>query len=81
MSKHRKTPVTFSREEVRQIRDLMDTPRARVACPLCTKTLMLVGPIASDNSLGRTFEVTCEYCRRSTIINDPPGTHRPKSTP
>lgn len=31
MSESRDTPVTFSREEVRQIRDLMGTPHARVA--------------------------------------------------
>ena len=76
MPNHRNTPMTFSRNEVRQIRALISTPRARVACPLCDKTLILIGPIVCDNSMGPTFEVTCESCHRTTIITDVPGIPR-----
>jgi hypothetical protein len=59
MSESPDTPVTFSRDEIRQIRELMSTPRARVVCPLCEATLMLTGPIEVHGKTGPTFEVTC----------------------
>jgi len=74
MSDSRETPVTFSREEIRRIRELMSTPRAQVVCPLCEATLMLVGPIEADGKVGTTFEVNCRPCHRSAIITDVPGT-------
>ena len=70
MPKQRNTPMMFSREEMRQIRSLMNTPRARVVCPLCGETLVIVGPVVCDNSLGPTFEVTCEPCHRTSIVTD-----------
>jgi ribosomal protein S27E len=75
----RNTPMTFSREEIRQIRSLMNTPDARVACPLCGETLVIVGPIVCDNSLGPTLEVMCEPCHRTTIVTDSPGAHGPEA--
>jgi ribosomal protein S27E len=71
--KHRYTPVMFSRKEIGQIRELIATPRARVACPVCGETLLLAGPIAGD-SIGPTFEVMCRPCHRTAIITDVPGT-------
>ena len=79
MSEPSDTPVTFSREEVRQIRDLMATPRARVACPLCGETLLLVGPLADVGSQGPLYEVTCRPCHRSAIITEAPGLRRPEA--
>jgi hypothetical protein len=78
MSESPDTPVTFSRDEIRQIRELMSTPRARVVCPLCEATLMLIGPIEVHGKTGPTFEVTCRRCHRSSIITDVPGTHWPE---
>ena len=79
MSQSGNTPVTFSSEEVRLIRDMMGTPRARVACPLCGETLMLVGPITSEGTVGPTLEVTCRPCHRSAIITEAPGPRRPEA--
>ena len=79
MSEPSDTPVTFSREEVRQIRRLICTPRAQVGCPLCGKTLLLVGPIKSEGTVGATYEVTCRPCHRSAIITDAPWLRGPEA--
>jgi hypothetical protein len=77
MSASNHTPVTFSREEAQQIRDLMGTPHARVSCPLCGEKLELQGPIAGDGTMGPIFQVSCRPCHRSAIITEAPGTRRP----
>ncbi len=79
MPTHRNTPLTFSREEMRQIRAQLNTPRARVECPICGEALTLIGPIVCDNSMGPTFEVVCEPCLRTTILTDVPGMPRSDS--
>ncbi len=78
MSDQRNTPMTFSRDEMRLIRDMMATPRARLACPLCGETLLLIGPIIGDGTWGRMFEVTCKPCSRTSVITEAAGTSRPE---
>jgi hypothetical protein len=77
MSHSRQTPVTFTREETRQIRDLMGTSNARILCPRCAEKLEVEGPIAGEGTLGPMFQVGCRPCHRSAIITETPGARRP----
>jgi hypothetical protein len=77
MSHFSKTPVTFTRDEARKIRELLGTPDARIACPRCNETLELKGPIAGDGKLSPIYQVSCTPCHRSAIITETPGSRRP----
>ena len=67
MSDFRHTPVTFTREEARRIREQLDTHDAGVSCPRCDAALEIQGPM---------FQVRCSPCNRSAIITETPGTRR-----
>ena len=77
MSHFSHTPVTFTREEARQIRELISTPNARVKCPRCGEEMELKGPIAVQGKLGPMFQVSCSPCHRSAIITESTGTRGP----
>jgi ribosomal protein S27E len=64
---------SFSPEEADQIRELMRTPRARVACPRCGETLVLSGPIAGVGTTRRYYEVACRHCALNAIVTEAPG--------
>ena len=70
----RKTPVTFTHEEAREIREAMGKSLTRVDCPRCGKALTISAPIDRGGSVGVTFEVLCGPCRRIAIIAEVPGT-------
>ena len=67
----RKTPITFSREEAAQIRKLIVTPDARVACPRCDGDLEIGHPIAGG-TVETYWELHCHNCKRSLIVRDLP---------
>ena len=71
----RKTPITFSREETAQIRRLIVTPDARVACPRCDGDLEIGHPIAGG-TVAIYWELNCPHCNRSLIVRDLPEGQR-----
>ena len=79
MSESRNTPVMFSREEARLIRDMMGTQGSQVACPCCGESLTVEGPVAGGGSQGSVFEVKCDPCHRIAIITEAPGHRRPEA--
>lgn len=78
MPRPRGTPVTFTREHARQIREAMGKSRTGVACPQCGEMLTVSEPVSREGSLGVSFEVRCEPCQRVAIITEVPGTRRPE---
>ncbi len=76
MSDFRHTPVTFTREEARRIREQLDTHDAGVSCPRCDAALEIQGPIAGGGTMGPMFQVRCAPCNRSAIITETRGTRR-----
>jgi hypothetical protein len=76
VAKFRETPVTFTREEARQIRDAMGRTLDRVDCPCCGNALLISKPINRGGSVGVTFEVLCRPCRRVAVIAEVPGTRK-----
>jgi len=78
MPKFRETPVTFTRDEARKIREAMGESLARVACPRCGGQLTVSDPINRNDSVGASFEVVCEPCRRIAVITEVPGTRSPE---
>jgi len=77
MSHSSHTPVTFTREEARQIREALGTPAAKMSCPRCGGTLELQGPMAGGGTTVPMYQVRCSPCHRSAIINESPGSQRP----
>lgn len=74
MPKFRETPVTFTREEARQIREAMGRTLDHVDCPCCGGVLTISKPINRGGSVGVTFEVLCRPCRRIAVVTEVPGT-------
>ena len=65
------TPVTFSRAEVRKIREMLNTADKPAACPRCEEKLKVDGPIKGRGPLDGCFYVRCQTCRRSAFISKP----------
>ncbi|NIM47751.1 MAG: hypothetical protein GTN62_00180 [Gemmatimonadales bacterium] len=72
------TPVTYSREELREIRDSMAVPGAPPVCPLCGRELTVGKPIARSGDQGTIWHVRCKPCRRSAFVKEEPAGHRPE---
>ena len=79
MRNMRETPVTFTNEEAKLIRDAMGRQSVSVSCPRCGKALAIGERLAREGSLGSSFEVRCKPCHRVAIITEVPGTRRPAS--
>jgi len=80
MSHFRETPVTFTRDEARNIREAMGRSLTGVACPCCGGMLSISEPINRRDSVGASFEVACEPCHRVAVITEVPGTRSPDAT-
>jgi predicted RNA-binding Zn-ribbon protein involved in translation (DUF1610 family) len=65
------TPVVFSREEVREIREALETG-AEASCPHCGRALIVHGPVARGGTQGPVWRVRCEECRRVASITEVP---------
>ena len=71
----RKTPVRFSPDEAAQIRRMIVTHDASVACPRCDEDLEIGHPIAGG-TVAVYWELHCHNCKRSLIVRDlPEGRH------
>ena len=79
MSRPRETPVTFTREDAKKIREALGKSHAGAVCPQCGEPLTISEPVTSEGSLGVSFEVRCEPCHRVAIISEVPGTRRSDS--
>jgi hypothetical protein len=62
------TPVTFSREEIRTIRESFAGGGQPPLCPLCGGLLKVVGPAGGDEG-PTVWQVECEPCRRAAFIS------------
>jgi len=62
------TPVTFSREELRVIRESFGKGKTLAVCPLCGGLLKVVGPAGGGMEL-TVWQVECEPCRRVALIS------------
>ncbi len=74
---NRDTPAPYSAAAAAQIRQLIVTPGARLACPRCDGDLTMAGPIAGGGSMAAVWELRCQACRRSLMVRDLPET-RPR---
>jgi hypothetical protein len=69
------TPVTFSREEIAEIRVMLKTADKPASCPRCTEKLKIDGPIGGG-PLDDCFYVKCQACRRTGFITKTPPDER-----
>ena len=68
------TPTVFSREEAKQIREMMRTSREPPKCPRCDEALE-IGPAALHQVRGNQYTVralSCPVCRRLLSIKQMP---------
>jgi hypothetical protein len=68
------TPTVFSREEAKQIREVVRTSAEPPRCPRCDEPLT-IGPVALHQVRGEQYTVralTCPVCRRLLSIKDMP---------
>ena len=61
----------FLPEEVEQLRGLIATHDATIACPRCGKELATSLPIAGGGTMAAVWELRCEGCRLSVVLSDP----------
>ena len=61
------TPVTFSREEVRELREILgkDLP---LRCPHCDSSLKVRGPVAGGGTVGPVWHAGCDACHRGAFV-------------
>ncbi len=64
------TPVTFSREELRVIRESFGSGSTQPVCPLCGGLIKVVGPAGKDDR-PTVWQIECEPCRRAAFISVP----------
>ena len=72
MSDARYTPVSYDRDELDRIRDMMargDT----VICPICDGELDVEGVVAGGGSQESVWAWTCGPCKRTAILRDITG--------
>ncbi len=64
------TPVTFSREDLRTIRESFGSGGTPPVCPLCGGLLKVVGPAGSADG-PTVWQIECEPCRRAAFLSMP----------
>ena len=73
------TPAVFSREEAKQIREMVRTSTEPPRCPRCDEALR-IGPVALHQLRRKQYTIralTCPVCRRLLSIKDMPERPRP----
>jgi ribosomal protein L37AE/L43A len=68
------TPTVYSREEAKQIREMVKASKDPPTCPRCDEPLT-IGPAALHQVGGKEYTVralTCPVCRRLLSIRDKP---------
>jgi hypothetical protein len=69
LSDARYTPVSYDRDELDQIRDMMARGDS-VVCPICGGTLEVGGVVAGGGSMESVWAWNCEACKRTAILRD-----------
>ncbi|MGD2135537.1 MAG: hypothetical protein PVF27_05220 [Gemmatimonadales bacterium] len=72
-----RTPVTYSKEEARQIRAAVRDESTPLNCPRCGRPLTVGAPVAGGGTMDLVWEVHCATCRRSVLVADVPPNRRP----
>ncbi len=65
-----RTPVTFSRAQIMEIREMLENPDRPPTCPNC-KTKLTVEEMGEDQQKGQ-FHVSCQACNRGGFISMQP---------
>ncbi len=65
------TPVTFSRDEIRRIRQLITELDQPLLCPRCGSALTVGKPVG-DGAVHTIWAVRCNACRRTVHVADLP---------
>jgi len=68
MREESSTPVTFSREEMAEIREMLNTLDATPICPRCREGLVVEELVDRGNPLSGSLYLKCLTCRRSAFI-------------
>jgi hypothetical protein len=77
MSDQHNTPVTFSRAEMREIRDAFGRGQ-EAQCPHCTSPLTMRGPVSAGGPQGPVWYVKCDECHRAAFVTEVPGGRTPE---
>jgi len=64
-----KTPVSYSSEEIRQIREMMSADRL-LECPRCGEMLNDVTTVPGPADRDGLFVVSCHSCNRMAFLPD-----------
>jgi len=67
MPRHSHTPVTFSREEIAEIRLMLTTWDKPPSCPKCE--IELTVEEMGEEQLKRQLHVSCQACNRTGFIS------------
>ena len=68
MREESSTPVTFSRDEIAEIREMLHTSDSAPTCPRCKETLTVEELAERGNPLAGSLYLKCLTCRRSAFI-------------
>ena len=59
---------SFTRDEMKRIRDMLSTDDMPQVCPRCGGQLLLKGPVAGGGSIGFVWRAACEKCDLTNFV-------------
>ena len=71
MSRSDDTPVTYSADETKRIRKMLDMPKGELLCPRCGEPMQVDNPVVTER--GRIFQLRCITCCSAAVIRNDPG--------
>ena len=71
-SKSRPSPIPYSPDDAKRIRQMIATPGAKIVCPQCDEELTMGLPIAGGGTIELVWDVHCPSCGRSLVVRDLP---------
>lgn len=76
--KPRPTPVTFSKDDSEQIRQILAQPETPLLCPRCGGELRIGQPVAAGGTIEPAWEIRCAECHRVTYVGRIPRERQPR---
>ncbi len=77
MSEDARNSNVFTHEEIKAIRQMLDTQQTIPLCPRCHSKMLQEGPVAGGGSVGLVWRMSCEKCKLAGLVAESMARMRP----
>jgi hypothetical protein len=77
MSEDARDSKTFTHEEIKAIRHMLDAQETIPLCPRCNGKMLQEGPLAGGGSVGLVWRMSCEKCNLAGLVAESMARIRP----